>query len=104
MSLKCSINVYFLIVLLGFNQFSVFIAFAQIRAAIEQLEGPQPMDVRLMKKRTGEPWRTVDFSSAKPVTTGPTCFCPNAFCHSNFLKSEHLDYSEFKILMVRMLF
>uniref|UniRef100_A0A4W4EN07 RNA binding motif protein 5 n=1 Tax=Electrophorus electricus TaxID=8005 RepID=A0A4W4EN07_ELEEL len=26
---------------------------ADIRAAIEQLEGPQPMDVRLMKKRTG---------------------------------------------------
>uniref|UniRef100_A0A8C2JP47 RNA binding motif protein 5 n=1 Tax=Cyprinus carpio TaxID=7962 RepID=A0A8C2JP47_CYPCA len=25
----------------------------QIRAAIEQLEGPKPMDVRLMKKRTG---------------------------------------------------
>lgn len=26
----------------------------QIRAAIDQLEGPKPMDVRLMKKRTGE--------------------------------------------------
>ncbi|KAI5619530.1 RNA-binding protein 5, partial [Silurus asotus] len=26
---------------------------ADIRAAIDQLEGPQPMDVRLMKKRTG---------------------------------------------------
>ncbi|KAM9483640.1 RNA-binding protein 5 isoform 2-T2 [Clarias gariepinus] len=27
---------------------------ADIRAAIDQLEGPQPMDVRLMKKRTGK--------------------------------------------------
>lgn len=25
-----------------------------IRAALEQLEGPQPVDIRLMKKRTGE--------------------------------------------------
>lgn len=48
-----------LFVLLRFNWFSVFISLAQIRAAIDQLEGPQPMDVRLMKKRTGEagvPW------------------------------------------------
>lgn len=81
--LKMFSKCVFLIILLRFNQFSVFISLAQIRASIEQLEGPQPMDVRLMKKRTGEPWRTVDFSSAKPVTTGPTCFCPNAFCHSN---------------------
>lgn len=26
----------------------------QIRFAIDQLEGPQPVDVRLMKKKTGE--------------------------------------------------
>lgn len=26
----------------------------QIRSAIDQLEGPQPVDVRLMKKKTGE--------------------------------------------------
>lgn len=33
--------------------------FLQIRFAIDQLEGPQPVDVRLMKKKTGEiniPW------------------------------------------------
>lgn len=30
------------------------ILFPQIRFAIDQLEGPQPADVRLMKKKTGE--------------------------------------------------
>lgn len=33
--------------------FYLFIYF-QIRFAIDHLEGPQPIDVRLMKKKTGE--------------------------------------------------
>jgi len=31
-----------------------YLCVVQIRFAIDQLEGPQPVDVRLMKKRTGE--------------------------------------------------
>lgn len=33
---------------------SLHITEGDIRAALDQLEGPQPIDVRLMKKRTGE--------------------------------------------------
>lgn len=60
---------------------------ADIRAAIDQLEGPKPMDVRLMKKRTGEAYvpRILSSPQKKPVSTGPTCFLSNAFCHSNIL-------------------
>lgn len=36
------------------SSYSMCILFPQIRFAIDQLEGPQPADVRLMKKKTGE--------------------------------------------------
>lgn len=35
----------------------------QMRTALEQLQGPQPVDVRLMKKRTGERYSSEERSS-----------------------------------------
>lgn len=35
----------------------------QMRTALEQLQGPQPVDVRLMKKRTGEQYSSEERSS-----------------------------------------
>lgn len=42
---------------------------ADIRAAIDLLEGPKPMDVRLMKKRTGE----IDVPRILSLASKQTC-------------------------------
>ncbi|KTG38652.1 hypothetical protein cypCar_00007447 [Cyprinus carpio] len=76
---------------------------ADIRAAIEQLEGPKPMDVRLMKKRTGETDvpRILPLPN-KPVSTGPTCFCLNTFCHSNMLSDQFYPFRLLRLKKKKM--
>lgn len=56
----------------------------QIRFAIDQLEGPQPVDVRLMKKKTGEN-QICDGSQTPPqsLTIGPICFHSDLFYRSS---------------------
>lgn len=74
---------------------------ADIRSAIEQLDGPKPMDVRLMKKRTGEAYVPRFFPTPnKPVSTGPTCFRSNSFCHSNVTRARVVSRVQKKCLIL----